>query len=142
MDMSSDGVKTTMSDAMKTTKVCIKVSNLRKIGYNNLREWMADDRNVYVGRRGRVFIHRKDGIKTVYVYPQSIWHNPYKSGEHELKECLKLYYDHIFDSDLIYSISELRGKNLGCFCEGKECHAQMLADMIEKCWDVLKSIKT
>ena len=39
---------------------CVKVSELRKKEYENLEKWMNNDDNVYVGRRGRIFIHFKD----------------------------------------------------------------------------------
>jgi hypothetical protein len=45
-----------------TTLVSLKVSQLRKTGYNNIKEWLeaADSKNVYIGRRERVFIHHND----------------------------------------------------------------------------------
>ena len=38
-----------------TTAICIKVSNLRKNKYNNLRQWIENKNNIYVGRYGRIF---------------------------------------------------------------------------------------
>lgn len=42
-----------------TSAVCIKVSNLRKEGYENFKKWLKDDNNVYVGRAGRIFIKKR-----------------------------------------------------------------------------------
>lgn len=62
----------------KTVAVCVKVSNLRKIGYFSLREWIADDKNLYVGRRGRLWITENNGDKNIFHYPESKWANPFK----------------------------------------------------------------
>ena len=51
---------------MKTTVTCIKVSNLRKEGYSNLRDWLKYENNIYVGRHGRIFID-----KVIFHYPAS-----------------------------------------------------------------------
>lgn len=53
---------------------CVKVTELRKVGYDNLREWMSVDGNVLVTRNGRVPI-KGEGV---FVYPKSIWANPYR----------------------------------------------------------------
>jgi hypothetical protein len=55
--------------------VRVRVSDLRP-KYNNLAEWMADANNVYIGRRGIVFIDGKRFPPT-----DSIWANPYKVGK-------------------------------------------------------------
>lgn len=39
-----------------TLSTCIKVDNLRKNGYENLKTWMDNSDNMYVGRKGRIFI--------------------------------------------------------------------------------------
>lgn len=133
-----------------TTSVCIKVSNLRKLKrpFASLREWMKDPNNIYVGRQGRIFIDGK-----IFHYKGSKWQNPYKvTKEMPLKKSLRMYLSHLFrgaadpkgsSKSLISQIEELRGKTLGCFCEIKHkkidgkyvvmCHAQLLADILEKC---------
>jgi hypothetical protein len=40
----------------KTDSICLKINNLQKHGYNNLKDWMNNKDNMYVGRRGRLFI--------------------------------------------------------------------------------------
>lgn len=126
-----------------TTVICIKVSNLRKNKYNNLREWIENKNNIYVGRYGRIFI---DG--NIFHYKQSKWHNPFKVNKDKsnITEVLLKYLNHLFKSKLIFEIEELRGKMLGCFCDHQyknnkiNCHAQLLADILEKCNDILKEI--
>lgn len=136
---------------METTRVCIKVTNLRSLGYPNLREWLKEGDNVYVGRAGRVNI---DG--QLYRYPASKWKNPYKV-EMPLEKSLELYKRHLFRSGLINQLSELQGKTLGCWCKEEaqssqaqssyprssqaqssqvrssypQCHAQLLIDLID-----------
>lgn len=118
-----------------TTATCIKVSNLRKIGYNNLREWMENKDNIYVGRYGRIFID-----KEFFHYKQSIWANPFKiTKDMTIEQSLNKYLHHLFTSKLIFRINELKDKNLGCFCEKQKdgnkilCHAQLLKELIDNC---------
>jgi hypothetical protein len=115
------------------SKVCVKVAHLRKIGYSDLKEWMEDSRNVYVGRRGRIFI-TKNGNKSIYHYHSNKYANPYKvDKETSLSEVLEKYRNYLDSSGLINDINELKGKNLGCFCDqNTPCHAQMLVDLIKE----------
>lgn len=120
---------------MDTTKtVCVKVKNLRKIGYFSIREWMADNQNLYVGRKGRLWITEKDGNKTIFHYSQSKWANPYKvTNNMSLQESLAKYKNYLYSSGLINDIHELRGLTLGCFCDqAQPCHTQVLAELIYK----------
>lgn len=127
---------------MTTTVTCLKVDSLRKDGIDNLEQWMNIPNNVYTGRHGRVFIGKKsEGNIKVFTYPGSKWANPYTLKEYpNIKKNLFMYVKHLFDSGLIYQIEELRGKNLGCYCQrhrasdgSPTCHAQVLADLVEKC---------
>ena len=116
-----------------TTTQCVKIDSLRKeFGDKNmtLDKWMADPNNVYVGRAGRVFIGTKNDMK-VFHYKGSKFANPYKVGEYTLQESLELYDKYLTSSGLINQIEELRGKNLGCFCDqSRECHAKILANYL------------
>ena len=121
---------------MKTSTQCVKVSFLRK-DYDkdiNLDRWMENPENVYVGRRGRIFITQKDGSKKVFHYPESKWANPYKVGKeyYSLKDSLDLYRKYLIDKGLDKDIQELKGKTLGCFCDQKnDCHAKVLKELLE-----------
>ena len=117
---------------MEEKTQCIKVKELRKIGYPNLKVWMKNPNNLYVGRHGRIFI--TDSItneKKIFHYSKSKWHNPYKVGKKEgqytLDDSLKLYNVYLFNSGLIKDINELEGKILGCFCDPENmCHSKLL----------------
>ena len=117
--------------------VCVKVSNLRLLGYSDLEKWIADPKNLYVGRAGRLWITEADKEKRVYYYPGSIFGNPFKIVE-SVESCLDKYKQYILNSpELLKQVSTLKGKNLGCFCsvenqkQGK-CHAAFLAELANK----------
>jgi len=112
--------------------ICIKVKNLREHGYSDLREWMDDEDNVYVGRRGRIFIHT-NGKKEIFHYKGSKWQNPFKLKDYSLEESLEKFEEYIRNSDIIDDISELEGKTLGCFCDqSKGCHAKILVKLLNE----------
>ena len=131
---------------MSTRAVCIKVDNLRKMGYKDLEQWLLDQNNLYTGRRGRIFItdtETKD--KRYFAYAGSKWHNPYTLKDYTLGKSLQLYTIHLFTSGLILEIDELRGKNLGCFCVHQHsdsgsptCHAQVLVDLVNRCNHIIR----
>lgn len=110
-----------------TSTTCIKVNNLRKIGFGSLDDWLSDPNNVYVGRKGRN-------------YEGSKWANPFYVKKYGLEKSLKKYTEYLHTSGLIDDIEELRGLNLGCWCvqtrniDGSpRCHAQILSDMLNNC---------
>ena len=92
---------------MNATKQCIKVSELRKIGYSDLEEWIGDEDNLYVGRRGRIFIHN-DGNKRIFHYRDSKWCNPFSLKKHSLEESLEKYIAHLHRSGLSKEMDELK----------------------------------
>ncbi len=121
----------------KTTTQCLKVASLRKETKDEsitLKKWMEEPNNVYVGRHGRIFIGTGDE-KKIFHYEGSEFANPYKvgkkEGEYTLKEAIDLYKVHLEDASLVEKArKELKGKNLGCFCDQKgPCHAKVLADI-------------
>lgn len=121
--------------------ICIKVDNLRKLGYTDLRHWMNNPNNLYTGRHGRIFItDKRTGVKDIYHYPSSKWGNPYSLKNYTLQQALQMYVLHLLKSGLIYELDELEGKTLGCFCDKQKtsdghplCHAQVLVDLLHKC---------
>lgn len=128
------------SDTKKeTTTQCVKVASLRKETGDKemtMEKWIEDPNNVYVGRPGRIFIGTGDE-KRIFHYKGSKFANPYKvgtkDGEYTLEESLKLYQTYLKDKKLLKDIGELKGKNLGCFCDQKgKCHAKILAELANK----------
>lgn len=115
--------------------MCIKVNKLRLQGFKDLRDWMNNSQNLYVGRHGRIFItNPTTKEKEIFHYPQSKWANPYKVGkDYTLEESIAKYHKHLKNSGLLDDINELKGKRLGCFCDQSNvCHAQILADLANK----------
>ncbi len=117
-----------------TTTQCLKVASLRKETGDptiNLKKWMKNDKNVYVGRSGRIFIGSGDD-KIIFHYKGSKFANPFvvgtDEGQYTLRQSVKKYEKYLIKSGLLDEIEELRGKNLGCFCDQKgKCHAKILA---------------
>lgn len=101
--------------------------------YNNLKEWMDDPDNVYIGRKGIVFI---DGKR----FPSfsSKFANPYKVGKNgnrkEVIEKYKKYMSHKIEKDesLLSELLLLKGKNLGCWCHPEACHGDVLLKLIQE----------
>lgn len=116
---------------------CVKVARLR-IDFDdknmNLERWCEDDNNILCCRRGRVFIH-EDGEKHVFSYPQSKWHNPFKSPKDGPLDVVIQKYENYVLENLKHDLHELEGKSLGCFCEmhkaGVQCHTMSLKRFAE-----------
>ena len=60
-----------------TCVVNVKVKYIRP-KYENLKKWTQDPDNVYIGRKGIVFIKNEDGKKQRFPKQASIFHNPFK----------------------------------------------------------------
>lgn len=124
--------ETTVEPAVETTVDNIHVKYLRKKGLTNLREWMAQENNIYVGRAGRVYIN-----KEVYPYQQSKWANPYNLKTLTREESLSRYEAHIRqmlakNPNAKGELLGLAGKNLGCWCKPESCHADVLVKIINE----------
>ncbi len=114
---------------MTTKVVNCKVKYIRP-EYNNLKEWMDNPNNEYIGRGGVVFINN---IR----YPSmgSIFCNPFKEGT--LEERIEKYRIYIIkklkeDDTLVEKLLKLKGKNLGCWCKPEKCHGDVLVELIEE----------
>jgi hypothetical protein len=116
---------------VKSRRQCLRVAELRKEGFTDLRDWLSHKNNMHVLRNGRIFIH-KDGEKEIFHYPRSPWHNPFTLKEYTLDESLRLYREHIgrLVAENKLHLEELRGKTLGCYCETDKCHAGVLVELV------------
>jgi hypothetical protein len=109
-----------------------KVKYIRPL-YNNLQEWMNDDKNIYIGRAGVVFINNER-----YPKQSSIFCNPYKIGKDgNREEVLEKYKNYIIkkienDIDIKKELMKLKDKNLGCWCSPDPCHGNILLELISK----------
>lgn len=110
----------------------IKVANIRP-KYKDLAEWMGDPNNVYIGRKGIVFINGER-----YPKQDSIWHNPFKIDSiHDRNYVIQQYEIYIRNkinenSQLKQELLKLKGKNLGCWCSPEKCHGDILLKLIEE----------
>jgi hypothetical protein len=125
---------------MKNTKVvCVKVKHLRP-KYDNLKEWIDDENNVYIGRKGIIFItDPKTNKKERYPKNDSIFANPYKvDKDGTIEEVINMYIKYltkkIKNKEItIEQILSLRGKRLGCWCKEKGdemCHGDILMELL------------
>lgn len=117
--------------------ICVKVKNIRP-KYDNLKEWMKDKDNLYIGRKGCVFIDKQRFPPT-----DSIWCNNHsikeikKEGftEHEARdEAIRRYKkDLLNNKELMNRLGELKGKTLGCWCKTNDndvpCHGDVLVEL-------------
>jgi hypothetical protein len=113
--------------------VNVKVAHIRPKGFNNLKEWMEDPTNAYVGRAGVVFV---DGRR----FPEkaSSFANPFKIGKDGTRdEVITKYRDYMIDllvksPKLVEELLSMRGKDLGCWCAPEPCHGDILLELIEE----------
>jgi len=129
--------------------VCVKTSCIRP-KYDNLREWMENPNNVYIGRKGIVFI---DGKR--FPPEGSIWGNPFKlskessaekfNSKHAAEKSVtgntidkyrKYILEKLNSGEIGYEeLEKLRGKNLGCWCKDKgedtQCHGDVLVEILK-----------
>ncbi len=91
---------------------------MRKLGFNDLEDWIQDPNHVYIGRDMTWCVKGAVGSK---------WQNPFKVKEHGLDRCLELYEAHLLSNkELMSSLHELRGKDLACWCKPERCHGDIL----------------
>lgn len=122
-----------MSDISKSTNVVnVKVKYINP-PYKNLQEWMQDENNLYIGRRGVVFIPDGDGGKTRFPPQESKWCNPFKINEKNTREdVINKYRKYILEKMTDKDFDELRGKTLGCWCKPEACHGDVLVEILNQ----------
>ena len=112
--------------------VNVKVKYIRP-EYKDLKEWTSDSNNVYIGRRGIVFVNKER-----YPKNDSIWANPFRiKGEITREDAINKYRKYMekrleSEEELRSKLLELRGKKLGCWCCPESCHGDVLVDLINK----------
>lgn len=114
---------------MSTKLVNVKVQYIRP-KYANLKEWMQDSNNVYIGRKGCVFI---DGAR--FPPKDSIWCNPFTIKQYTRGQAISLYKTYIVEKikkeHLEDELKKLKGKTLGCWCCPEKCHGNVLLELIK-----------
>ena len=70
----------------------------------------------------------------VYIGRPTQWGNPFIMGKHGTREeVVEKYRDYIKTKpNLLNQLHKLKNKRLGCFCKPKECHGDVLVELIEK----------
>jgi hypothetical protein len=91
---------------------------------------MEDPDNVYIGRKGIVFI---DGVR--FPKEDSIWANPFKKKGDEADVVVDKYREYLVkklqeNPALVEQLLGLEGKTLGCWCKPDRCHGDTLVDLI------------
>ena len=115
----------------QTQVVNVKVKYIRP-KYKNLKEWISDPQNVYIGRKGVVFIDNER-----YPKKDSLWCNPYKiTKDNNRKDVLEKYETYIRkkikDENLYEELEKLRSKRLGCWCHPESCHGDILLRILNE----------
>lgn len=113
--------------------VNVRVASIRP-EYTDLSEWIQDTDNLYIGRKGIVFINGERYPKT-----DSFWANPYKVGRDGTRDEVGIMYRrHIIDK--VHTINQeeakrrvhtLRvAKRIGCWCKPEVCHGDILVELL------------
>lgn len=65
--------------------------------------------------------------------PESKWHNPFPmKKESDRPEVIRKFRIYILSrEDLMNSLEELDGKVLGCYCNPRMCHGNVLLELLE-----------
>lgn len=105
------------------TLVNVRVSNLNMLGYKNFQDWYAKENTVYIGG---------DLENCMLGKITSKWQNPfYFARDISEQTCLKLYEVYV-RNEMVEQLSELEGKELGCWCTPYHCHGDVLVELVRE----------
>jgi hypothetical protein len=113
--------------------VNVKVKYIRPLGYSNLKDWLKDPENVYIGRKGIVFV---EGCR--FPVSSSPFANPFKVGKDGTRAEVIIKYEKDLRKRLLKSaklrkaLEELKGKRLGCWCHPEACHGDVLLKLLNE----------
>lgn len=75
-------------------------------------------------------VHLNKDSYDVYIGRPSKWGNPFSADEYGRAEAIKKYKEYILSTtELLYSLHELDGKTLGCYCKPLACHGDVLIEL-------------
>jgi hypothetical protein len=65
-------------------------------------------------------------------FPESEWHNPFRVEPGCGRKCViqKFRAYLLARADLMAKLHELKGKILGCWCKPKDCHCDVIAELV------------
>jgi hypothetical protein len=105
-----------------TTVVNVKKKFLNERGIDNMLEWTKRPDTVYIGRCMQ-YVEGANGSK---------WKNPFSVEKYGRDKCLSMYEEYIRNDPVLFgSLSELKNKELGCWCKPEACHGDILIKLIE-----------
>jgi hypothetical protein len=105
-----------------TKLVNVKKKELNKVGYKDFADWASNENTLYIGRNMSFYVKGATRSK---------WANPFSVKKYGREECLRLYEQHIRnDKELYNSLDEIRGKELGCWCNPESCHGDILIKLL------------
>ena len=79
----------------------------------DIKEWLKNPNNLYIGRETRFLKASK-------------WANKYRiTKTNSRKRVVEKFERFIRKSELLQDIQELKHKNLGCWCTPKKCHGEV-----------------
>lgn len=77
-------------------------------------------------------VHCKKEPFDVYIGRPSKWGNPFSIRDYSREEVIEKYKEWIVEQDdLLLQLGELKGKTLGCWCKPKDCHGDILVELVE-----------
>ena len=108
------------------------VSKRQRDGYKTFGQWFDDENNVYIARNAGKYAKRS--VK------DSKWVNPFICCDWDVtkeewvsEELMRCYEKYIRNrGELMSSLHELRGKQLGCWCKPKLCHGDVLVKLYKE----------
>jgi hypothetical protein len=102
--------------------VNVKKKVLKSKGYVDFSNWNSKDHTVYIGRN-MTYLSGPSGSK---------WGNPYTAKKYGRARCLEMYKEYILgQKNLMNSLHELEGKELGCWCKPDACHGDILVALCQ-----------
>lgn len=89
----------------------------------NIKDVPTPKYDIYIGRENKWL--NLEGSK---------WGNPFHlKHEKDRPQVLEAYKQHVLNSpELLNSLSELKGKILGCYCPPKKCHGDILIELLQE----------
>ena len=99
----------------------------------NVREWVKDPKNVYIGRK-KFLRESADGQIKFLLLPDSKWRNPFPIDCINNREVVVRKFERFIrnNSELLKDIHHLKGKNLGCWCYPKLCHGKVIQTLLQQ----------
>lgn len=103
---------------------------------------IADETPKGLPMSARIRLWCQQSDRHVYIGRGSPWGNPYShlaksAAEYQVRtreEAIQCYREYILSRpDLLAKLNELRGKRLGCWCKPKDCHGDVLVELL---WDL------